>query len=69
MILDVEKDNVIGIITKNNSKEIKEKYDRLMKDDEAKANDYHQQVYNTKHHKDLVQVLPLNEFYKLMEHH
>ena len=66
-ILDVEGNNVFGVITKNNDQKIKEKYDRLIKESEAKGKAYYEEVYLTKHHKDLVQMMPINEFYKLME--
>lgn len=67
MVLDVEGNNVIGVITKHNNKKIKEKYDLLMKEDESKATAYYEDIYNTRHHPDRVQTMPLNEFYKLME--
>ncbi len=47
----------------NNAK----KYDQLMKTDEAKAVAYYDEIYNTKHHPDLVQKMPLAELYKLLE--
>ncbi len=66
-VLDVEDNKVYGVITKNNDKEIRQKYERLMKDDEAKAKAYYEEVYRTKHHQDLVQTMALSEFYTLMK--
>ena len=67
MVLDIEGSNVFGVITKSNNKEIKKKYDQLMRIDEAKAKAYYDEIYNTKHHPDLVQKMPLAELYKLLE--
>lgn len=67
MVLDIEGSNVFGVITKSNNKQIKKKYDQLMKTDEAKAVAYYDEIYNTKHHPDLVQKMPLTELYKLLE--
>lgn len=66
-VLDVEENNVYGVITKNKDVKIKEKYDQLMQEDESKAKAYYDEVYLTKHHKDLVQKMPIDQFYKLME--
>ncbi len=66
MVLDVEGDDVIGVITKHNNHRIKATYDRLMEEDESKAAAYYDDIYNTKHHPERVQTMPLSEFYKLM---
>jgi hypothetical protein len=66
-VLDIEGNYVFGVITKNMDKKIKEHYDLLMQEDESKAKAYYEEIYNTKHHKDLVQKMPINEFYKLLE--
>jgi hypothetical protein len=68
MALDVEGNNVYGVITKSNQKKIQEKYDRLQRIDESKASAYYKEIYETKHHPDLVQTIPLHEFYELMKH-
>lgn len=67
MVLDIDGNNVFGVITKNNNKKIKEKYDQLMQQDESKAKAYYKEVYQSKHHKDLVQKMSINQFYRLMK--
>lgn len=66
-VLDIEKSTVIGIITKNNYKKITEKYEILMKEDESKAIAYYEEIYNTKHHPDLVQKMTLAKFHELIK--
>ncbi len=67
MLLDIEGSTVVGVISKSNQKKISEKYNRLKLEDESKAVAYYEEIYNSKHHPELVQTMPLNEFYSLMK--
>lgn len=66
-VLDIQDNQVYGVITKNKDKKIKERYDQLMLEDPSKAKAYYAEVYQTKHHKDRVQKMPIHKFYKLMD--
>ena len=66
-VLDIVGDQVIGEITKNNDEKIRKNYGRLLKKDEDKAKAYYNDIYRTKHHPELVQFMPVRQFYALME--
>ena len=65
-VLEVDGNNVFGEISINNSAEIKNKYNELMKGDELKVKAYYDAVYKTRRHPDRIQKMSLSEFYKLL---